>query len=290
MMGRVGHAITVIIMVMVMLPLAAQAGADESVARAIEASSARYVGIPYLLDPLGEGPAGVIDRDPLVRFDRFDCQTFVETVVAQARSDTQERFLAELAALRYRNAQVDFAARNHFPDADWIPNNVARGVLVELNAEVAGAHTLAQARTLITRRAWLLNLAHNPAQARNSYLRSSPDAQAALRAMAAAATDEEAVIRYVPKDALRDPAVLVRIPSGAIVFIVRPHSNPDQGRTGSLQNISHLGFAIRQAERLLFRHASSSRAYAVVDEPLAEYLRRLSRSRSFAGIAVYGVR
>ncbi len=101
--------------------------AEEQLADRIQSISARYLGVPYLLDPLGEGPHGAIDRDPLVRFNRFDCQTFVETVLAQARGHSDAEFAAELRALRYRDGKVDFAARNHFPDVDWIPNNVARG-------------------------------------------------------------------------------------------------------------------------------------------------------------------
>jgi Protein of unknown function (DUF1460) len=270
------------------LALRAGDSSGDPIAVRIESLSAQYIGVPYLLDPLGEGAEGSVDRDPLVRFDRFDCQTFVETVIAQARSHTKEEFSAELIALRYRNGKIGFSTRNHFPDADWIPNNVARGVLVELSGEVAGANALGVATTRITRRAWFLNLARNPTQAHNDYLRTHTAAQAALRAMAATAVDEEAVVRYVSKAMLGDPTVLARVPSGAIVFVVRPHSSM-LGPTGSLQNIAHFGFAIRSGGRLLFRHASSGRAQAVVDEPLASYIERLSHSRSFAGVAIYGV-
>ncbi len=251
--------------------------------------SAKYLGTPYLLDPLGEGPEGSIDRDPLIRFDRFDCETFVETVLAEARSETPDEILIELNALRYRDGRIDFAARNHFPDLDWIPNNVARGILVELTPSVAGAHPLSSARALITRRSWLARLAENPSQARNAYLRSSPAASAALQSMAAAARDEEAVLRYIPKEALGDREVLARIPSAAIVFLVWPHVRT-LAVTGSLENVSHFGFAIRERGVLVLRHASSGRAHAVVDVPLAGYLATLARSRSFAGIAVFGVR
>src|SRR5438094_952237 len=44
--------------------------------------SARYRGTPYRRDPLGEGPAGTIDRDPLICTTGVDCQTYVEQVDA----------------------------------------------------------------------------------------------------------------------------------------------------------------------------------------------------------------
>jgi hypothetical protein len=263
--------------------------ADDALALRIQTVSAKYLGAAYLLDPLGEGPQGAVDRDPLVRFDRFDCQTYVETVLAEARSSTPAEFAAELRALRYRDGEVDFASRNHFPDVDWIPNNLARGVLVELTSKVAGPHGLEIARATITRKSWFLSLADNPTQLRNSYLRTHPAAQAELRRIAASAPDAQSVVRYIPRQALSDPAVLARIPSASIVFIVRPHISMF-GAVGSVQNIAHFGFAIRDGARLLYRHASSTRARAVIDVPLAQYIERAAETRTFAGIAVYGVR
>ena len=54
----------------------------------LDAISRLFVGAPYQLSPLGEGASGRIDRVPLVRFDRFDCVTFVEEVMALAWSRT----------------------------------------------------------------------------------------------------------------------------------------------------------------------------------------------------------
>ena len=41
---------------------------------------AKYIGVRYATDPLGEMKSP--DADPLIRFDAFDCTTFVETVLA----------------------------------------------------------------------------------------------------------------------------------------------------------------------------------------------------------------
>ena len=75
---------------------------------------AEYVGIKYVRDPLGEGVAP--DADPLIRFDAFDCTTFVETVLA---GGNRER----LNHIRYKNGKVDFINRNHFIETDWLNNN-----------------------------------------------------------------------------------------------------------------------------------------------------------------------
>lgn len=73
-----------------------------------------YVGKPYIRNPLGEGIAP--DTDPLIRFDAFDCVTFVETVLADGDLD-------KLNAIRYKNGQIDFIKRNHFIELDWLQNN-----------------------------------------------------------------------------------------------------------------------------------------------------------------------
>ena len=75
---------------------------------------AGYVGAPYANDPLGEGRAP--DNDPLIRFDAFDCTTFVETVLADG--DVQK-----LNKIRYAGGVPDFVRRNHFIETDWLSNN-----------------------------------------------------------------------------------------------------------------------------------------------------------------------
>ena len=74
----------------------------------------KYVGTRYLLDPLGEETAP--DTDPLIRFDAFDCMTFVETVLAN--NDVNQ-----LNKIRYANGIPNFVERNHFIETDWIANN-----------------------------------------------------------------------------------------------------------------------------------------------------------------------
>jgi len=269
-------------------PASVLASAGQSVVTRIEAISAKYLGTPYLLDPLGEGPGGAIDRDPLIRFDAFDCQTYVETVIAEVRANSAEQVVDELRLIRYQGGVVDFGKRNHFPDADWIPNNVALGIVTDIGATIAGGRPLKVARTYITRRAWFVNLADNPTQQHNDYLKTHTEARGELRRLAAIASDSTARISYIPKEALSDESLLERIPSGSLIFIIRPHTSMF-GRVGSLQNIAHMGFAIRRGERLMYRHASSGAAKSVIDIGLASYLRIAARSKSFDGIAVYSI-
>ena len=74
----------------------------------------QYLGAQYLSDPLGEGVPP--DADPLIRFDAFDCTTFVETALAGGD-------LGKLNKIRYRDGIPTFLNRNHFIESDWLPNN-----------------------------------------------------------------------------------------------------------------------------------------------------------------------
>lgn len=75
---------------------------------------AEFLGAKYITDPLGEGFAP--DNDPLIRYDAFDCTTFVETALADGD-------VHKLTKIRYKNAIPNILNRNHFIETDWIENN-----------------------------------------------------------------------------------------------------------------------------------------------------------------------
>jgi len=81
------------------------------------------LGTPYADGPLGEGPDGEYDTDPLIDFGRVDCVTYVEQVVAAATARDYTQLLGNLQGIRYENGTVDYERRNHFLISDWIENN-----------------------------------------------------------------------------------------------------------------------------------------------------------------------
>lgn len=74
----------------------------------------KYLDTKYAINPLGEGTEP--DSDPLIRFDAFDCATFVETSLADGNID-------KLNKIRYKDGKIDFLNRNHFTESDWLINN-----------------------------------------------------------------------------------------------------------------------------------------------------------------------
>lgn len=100
-----------------------------------------FAGAPYLANPLIGGP-DQLER-LVIRLDAFDCVTFVEQVLALARSASAAGFRDELIRTRYRAGVVDWAARLHY-FSDWLAANQRRGA-IRIRTPGPGARTI-QAR------------------------------------------------------------------------------------------------------------------------------------------------
>ncbi|MBZ0269830.1 DUF1460 domain-containing protein [bacterium] len=221
--------------------------ADGVVARFLEATEA-MLGTPYANGPLGEGEDGAIDTDPRVDFERVDCVTYLEQALALAvTTDGTGPFLANLDAIRYAGRRVDYADRNHYMIADWIPAN--DWLLEDVTARLAGERAATVTRT-IDRAAFLREHGAAP--------RPGVD-DARTRTLV-----------YVPSAALPDVADAVL--AGDLIFWV--------GKADGIF-IVHTGLAARAADGgLLFRHGSS-RAGHVLEESFAGYTARAGFALGF---------
>lgn len=101
-----------------------------------------FLGGPYVENPLGGGPLS-LERFR-ISFDGFDCVTYLETVIALARSKTPTAFVRELRDLRYRRGTVDWARRNHYM-IDWLARNLSHGAVKDLTQ---GRDTITKTREL----------------------------------------------------------------------------------------------------------------------------------------------
>lgn len=221
-------------------------------ARVVSASKA-FLGVPYRLDPLGEGLGRPPDEDPRLRFDAVDCQTFVETVIALANAERFEEVEAVLDDVRY-DGPPEYARRNHFFEAQWLPLNQRKGYLRDATLELGGASARRHTK-VVTLSQW---------QARTVAQKISlPDDRAPVGSFE---------VRYVPLD-----QVLARaktIPSGTAFAVVRD----DKPRTPVM--VSHLGFIVQGDRGPMARHASDA-FKSVVDEDLARFVERNRKMRTW---------
>lgn len=87
---------------------------DEPLGTRVKAHSAPWLGLPYTDGPLGE--AGGPDPDPVVRYDTFDCLTFVEEVLALSMATDPVNVQAVRMGLA--DGTIDAIATDHAPHAD----------------------------------------------------------------------------------------------------------------------------------------------------------------------------
>jgi hypothetical protein len=92
----------------------------------IEVFSHQFLGLPYKINPL----IGSADQQEMftVSLNGFDCVTYVETVLALARSATVGEFIAWMRRIRYDGGRPEWKRRNHYM-IFWIRNNIREGAL-----------------------------------------------------------------------------------------------------------------------------------------------------------------
>jgi hypothetical protein len=92
----------------------------------IEVLSRHFLGRPYQTNPLiGSADSAEVFAASI---DRFDCVTYIETVVALARASTVDGFVEGLRKIRYEGGRVQWDRRNHYVTL-WIRNNVREGII-----------------------------------------------------------------------------------------------------------------------------------------------------------------
>ena len=151
------HPLILAVFMAVTLPELDQAGLDHAITEtaaaqpSFESRVAHFareaLGTDYHDGPLGEGPDGTHDQDPLVDWTRVDCVTYVEQTVAFAAARSYTEAFEGLQRIRYREGVIGYETRNHFMLADWAQANPW---CVDVSREL-GVETTALTRTISKR-------------------------------------------------------------------------------------------------------------------------------------------
>lgn len=255
--------------------------------------SASFLNAPYALSPLGEGENARYNQSPLFCMHQFDCQTYVETVIALAIASTETVFKHCMNRIRYKNGQVGFITRNHFTSLDWNPNNQKAGFLKDITREIHAAnhHSIARiASALINKPAWYQHLTSQQIHLPSNNKRQVTASLNELKQLGQLFSPAEASIPYLDFadlfDAQGQPNLFIfsQIPSGSIIEIVRP-SWDLRTQIGTHLNISHLGLVFWKKDTLWFREASSQEK-KVIEVPFIAYLKRARLSPTIKGINI----
>lgn len=255
--------------------------------------SEQFKGAKYILGALGEGADAPYDQYPKYRVDGFDCDTYVNTVLALATANSLKTFQQCINFNRYTNGKISYINRNHFTSLDWNKYNQQRGLLKDITLNITNKQkrpVALYANTLIDKPGWYAhkNIDSIRLQQRNDDLQKKRLSELKIKGSHLKAIRSQ--IPYIPltalfpKDDKPDDYLFSQIPNGAIIEIIRPDWNLRE-KIGTNLDVSHLGFAIWKNKQLFFREASSIYG-SVVDVSLVDYLNDARKSPTIKGINV----
>ncbi|OJY17604.1 MAG: hypothetical protein BGO90_13700 [Legionella sp. 40-6] len=257
--------------------------------------SAHYLGMPYELGSLGEGPNGRYDQYPLYRVDAFDCDTYVNTILALALAQSFTDFQRCLQLLRYDSAKISYLHRLHFTGLDWNRAHQQQKLLHDITPTLVDNNrqpVAEYATALIDKNQWY-QMKDIDTIRKTSSKKEQKRRLEELKNKGRLIRTETEKVPYIPLNKLfidgkkPDLKLFSQIPQGAIIEIVRPNWDL-RAKIGTALNISHLGFAIWKGQVLYFRQASSERG-KTVDIPLVSYLQKALSSPTIKGINIQTV-
>lgn len=205
-----------------------------------------FLGSPYMLNGIGELQDP--DPDPIVRYDAFDCLTFVEEALSLSLGRTPTDVDLIRKDLRYGDGPVVYENRNHFMVSQWIPNAIEKGYLKDITHTLGETHVVSKT---ITRRTW------ERWKGRRHFFLTPNQFPVGTYRMGVLSLD--AAFEAIPD-----------IPDGALLVVVRQNNpyNPVW--------ITHLGFVVRHSENdVRIRHATKMGGGVVKEHYLKWYFEHI---------------
>lgn len=175
-----------------------------------------------------------ITEELAINLEWVDCFTFIDYIEAMRISKSFSEFKSNLMKVRYRSGNISYESRNHF-FTDWREFNSG---LVEDATEKIGAGKSKRIKKVLNRR---------------------DDGKYLLQGIPC----REREVVYIPSESV-DDAVIESLRTGDYAGIYSVKDGLD---------VSHAGIIIKDRDKTLLRHASSSaKNRKVVDENFREYI------------------
>ena len=193
-----------------------------------------FVGTPYVLGNMGEGPDGDgRDVDPRFNVKTTDCTTFVEHAMAFALASDLPQARKTLDAIRYSHGVVNYGTRRHWPEAQWVKGLAEEGWLEDATARIAGKDVTPEMATVDIDNKTFLASAH----AKSMPLKPEEVPKGSFS------------VPFIPMAAI--PKVAARLEAGMVINIVKAP------KEGVLVRISHQGLVVKRGGKVFIRNASS---------------------------------
>lgn len=217
-------------------------------------------GIPYV--------AGTLEKDgpESCRIDLtgLDCVTFFEDVLGIARilkkgKRSYNDLVAEITFTRYRNGKLDgYLSRLHYT-AEWISDNISKGVVKDVTAEMGGVPLNINVNFMSKHPDFYQPLANNPDMVKEIMV---------LEKQINAKTRT-----FIPRDKIAGVEPLMQ--TGDIVAVATSKAGLDYSHTGLIYRDEN------NVARML--HASTTQRKVVLDKRISEYIQGV---KSHDGITI----
>ncbi len=218
-----------------------EANKDLPIGQLVIRTALFFVGTPYVASTLEKEPEGLV-----VNLRELDCTTFVESVLALARTVSEDslsfkHYCDNLRQLRYRNGLIkDYTDRLHYM-ADWLYENERKGIVQDIGKAIGGVSLPMNLSFISSNSGRYAPLKDHPA-----FVNSIAEKEREINARS---------YYYVPKlaiDRCKD-----KIKDGDVLCFVTSIKGLD---------VTHVGIAYWRGGELTFIHASSSAKKVVVQE------------------------
>lgn len=241
--------------------------------------SEKFLDTPYG-SVCGEGQEGYFDQRPMACFEKVDCVTFVESVVAlthtflRAPEDLTKGFMSQIQSVRYfLDDQPSYFHRNHFPTVDWLPSLEHKAYIEDITRRYA-AHVETRTK-MISKRDWYRLKTQDDLHCKNIHADQVNQRLDSLRHLGEKTAQVIMQYPYVPTERLleNDAAFLHEIFDDAQADVLLVSTVRGEHTQKYLQNIiTHHGFLIRNDDGFVIRHASYKHK-KVTDEDFVEYMK-----------------
>ncbi len=208
----------------------------------------QFLGTPYIGGTL-EGSGPEVCR---IDLNGLDCVTFFENSLCMARvikkkEYTYDGLIKEITFTRYRNGKITgYASRLHYT-ADWIADNVRKGVVEDITKEIGGERVKFDV----------------------SFMSEHPESYPGLSGNKELIREIAGIEReinsrpyyYIPKSKVKQAEKFIR--SGDIICFTTNIPGLDY---------SHVGLAYEDKGEIKLLHASLTHKRVIIDKPLHQYI------------------
>lgn len=236
---------------------------------------------PYEANSTGEGKYSRYNQKPIYINTGFDCQTFIEYVLANANSNTPEEFEKNIRCVKYKDCKVSYHTRNHFFTLDWIRNNTKNGFITDITLDFEESKTTTK---VISKKGW----ANKIIKPDSLYLPDISDELEKekrvkeLKNIFSAFKDEKVIQGFIPSEKI-DKNLVKKLPKVFLLGIAR--ENKLQPIIGTEIIVMHVGIGVREGNKLYLVHASSE-SKKIVKVDLIEYFKRSFLQNPNSGMIV----